>query len=295
MAYSFRSVSRILVIVLLLVAAPVRAGDFIPIRKQMPIPGKIIAILVSDPAPVLGSEGRSGPPGKLCLGWNGGSYSWIYIPVAEKGSLTQFKIALPDGKSKVYPHLSIATSANTQLWGIDARYALVEVEVNDRFGSPSNESVVATRVKKLDQSSAYPINVEKVIDQLKRQYESHLAQKSKDLDAAMNASSEKVFKKHRDPKEVERANLMFVTWMPLVEKLVVRFQTTITDGDYSYGFGMARAGDEHKEKDPHAGMRYGTQFGIKYRAQFEVSKSGNIGNMETLPIESFGGQMPRPM
>src|SRR4051812_28571420 len=50
-----------------------RAG-FIPNRKHLAVPGKIIAVLVTDAQPVLSMEGRSGPQDQLCIGWNGGSY-----------------------------------------------------------------------------------------------------------------------------------------------------------------------------------------------------------------------------
>src|SRR5262245_34350706 len=46
--------------------------NYIPSRKHVALPGKIIAVLVFDAQPVLSLEGRSGPADQICLGYNGG-------------------------------------------------------------------------------------------------------------------------------------------------------------------------------------------------------------------------------
>src|SRR5438093_322739 len=76
------------------VAAPVKPGsdtltdraNFIPRRKQQPLAGKVVGVLVSDPQPVLSTEGRSGPKDQLCFARGGCSYRWVYVQV-EKNPL----------------------------------------------------------------------------------------------------------------------------------------------------------------------------------------------------------------
>jgi len=52
-----------------------------PFRKHLALPEKVVAVLVSEPEPILALEGRSGPRDQMCLAYNGGSYRWVYVPV----------------------------------------------------------------------------------------------------------------------------------------------------------------------------------------------------------------------
>src|SRR5258708_799791 len=189
-------------------------ANFIPKTKHLPIPGKIIAVLATDAAPVLSLEGRSGPADALCIGWNGGSYRWVYVPSEGDAIINNLQVPVADGNKKVYPRLNMATPTSVKKWNIDKLYALVEVEVNDGEGSPANESFVATKMKMLDGSKDFPIKVADVIADLKKQYETHLAEKQKDIDAAMDDAVKKALK-HRKPTGPRAKNtLMVVTWLP---------------------------------------------------------------------------------
>jgi hypothetical protein len=279
--------------------------NFIPQRKHMAVAGKIIGVLVADPQAVLSTEGRSGPLDELCIGWNGGSYRWVYVPVKEKAMIQNLQVPLPDGKLKAYPSLSMANPANVKPWGIETPYALVEVEINDGAGSPVNDSFVATKMRKLDESKEYPLQVAKVIGELRKKYETLLSDRQKDLDAAMDEAATKLLKDRKPTGPREKSTIMFVTWMPEPEKLVVRFRTTITDGEYKYGNGInielrpvplppgPPQGGPAPPRLPN-GLRYGTQFGITVGAQFEVSKTGKIDGMKTLESKSFSKELPPP-
>ena len=80
-----------------------RAG-FIPQRKNVALPGKIVAVLVSDAQAVLGNEGRGGAADHLCIAWNGCSYRWAWpehrygrrperLPVSSPSEPDQYKSA----------------------------------------------------------------------------------------------------------------------------------------------------------------------------------------------------------
>lgn len=281
-------------------------ANFIPNRKHIPIPGKIIAVLATDAAPVLSTEGRSGPADQLCIGWNGGSYRWVYIPSDGDAIINNLQVPVADGTKKVYPRLNMATPTSVKKWDIDKLYALVEVEVNDGDGSPANDSFVATKMKKLDGSKDYPIQVVEVIADLKKQYEAHLTEKQKDIDAAMDEAAKKALKDRKPTGPRDKSTLMFVTWMPESEKLVVRFQSKITDGDYKYGNGIniefqprplppgPAQGGPAPPRRLENGLRYGTQFGIEYGAQFEVGKAGKVDKIKTLEPQSFTMELAAP-
>lgn len=281
-------------------------ANFIPHRKHLAMPGKIIALLATDAQPVLSMEGRSGPPDQLCIGWNGGSYRWVYVPVENNAIITNLLVPLPNEKTKVYPKLSMASPTTVKQWGIDAPYALVEVEVNDGAGSPINDSFVATKMSRLDGSKDYPIQIATSIADLKKQFQSHLSEQQKELDAAMQEAAKKAIKdrKPTGPREVQ--TVMFATWLAESEKLQVRFFTRITDGDYKYGNGInielrppappvpAPQGGELPPKRLENGLRYGTQFGIEYGVQFEVTKDGKIGKIKILEAQAFQKELPPP-
>ncbi len=281
-------------------------ANFIPNRKHMPIPGKIIAVLATDAAPVLATEGRSGPADQLCIGWNGGSYRWVYVPSDGQAIINNLQVPVADGSKKVYPRLNMASPTTVKKWDIDKLYSLVEVEVNDGDGSPANDSFVATKMKKLDGSKDYPIQVAEVIAEVKKQYQAHLTEKQKDLDAAMDEAAKKALKDRKPTGPREKNTLMFVTWMPETEKLVVRFLTKITDGDYKYGGGInIELGPRPLPPGPVGGgpappqrlgngLRYGTQFGIEFGVQFEVGKSGKIDKIKTLEPQAFSKDLPPP-
>src|SRR5262245_43967809 len=74
--------------------------DFIPNRKNQIIAGKTIGVLVSETAPVLATEGRSGPPDMLCFSQNGCSYRWFYVPAAGAAEFPQLRMALANGQER---------------------------------------------------------------------------------------------------------------------------------------------------------------------------------------------------
>ena len=281
-------------------------AGFMPNRKHMPLPGTIIAVLLADAQPLLNAEGRHGPAEQLCVGWNGGSYRWVYLPCDDEATINRLSIPLPDNKSKVYPKLNMANPTTVKPWGIDAAYSLVEVEVNDGLGSPEHDSFVATKIKKLDGSTAYPIQTERVVADLKKQYEAHLSEMGKDLDEAMTRAAAQAIKGGEPTGPREKNTLMFVTWLAETEKLQVRFLTRITDGSYKYARGInielspapaPPAPPQGGELPPSRwanGLRYGAQFGIEYGVEYQVSKAGKIEGKKTLAARSFQKEIPAP-
>src|SRR5215813_5336165 len=73
---------------------PLDRTNFLPRNKHLPLPGTIIALLAADAQPVLTLEGRLGPADQVCVGWNGGSYRWVYLPVETEPTITNLAVPL---------------------------------------------------------------------------------------------------------------------------------------------------------------------------------------------------------
>jgi hypothetical protein len=274
--------------------------NFIPARKHVALPGKIIAVLVVDAQPVLSLEGRSGPADQICLGYNGGSYRWLYVQVDKNPMIPWLNLPVgPTGaERKRFEKLSLANATNLKPLGVDAKYALVEIEVNGGLGSPADDSCVATKLKVLDGSAEFPLKVEQIIDDLAKRYKDYQSEQAREINVLMEKAAAAAIKDRRSSGQRERSDVMFVTWIPETERLRVHFRTTISDGLYQYAedmgpgfaqrgmaFTMKRGGPVPTAAVSRAasGPRYGTQFGVAY----EVSKSGKVERTLTLPMETF--------
>jgi hypothetical protein len=298
-------------------AVPVQSGgsnviterkDFIPNRKHLPLPGKIVAVLVYGAQPALNVEGRSGPANQLCLGYAGGSYRWVYVPVEHAPMVPYMDIAVgQQGEKKRFQNLSLASPEVVKPLGIDALYALVEVEVNAGLGSPAGDSLVATRMKQLDGTPEFPLKVQEIISDLTRRYQDYLKEQRREIDTGMEQAATAAIKERRATGPRERNDLMFITWMPDTERLRVHFRSIITDGDYKYDGGIniefgnpqrivtaaPGRGAMPAGRLPN-GLRYGRQFGIEFGMAYEVSKAGKLEGTRTLPIEIFQREIASP-
>jgi hypothetical protein len=280
--------------------------NFIPTRKFQPLPGKAIGVLVFDAQPVLAIESRGGPENQMCFGVGGNSYRWIYLPVEDKPAISFLYLPVGEkGERKRFDKLSLASTDTLKPIGIRAKYALVEVEVNAGLGSPASDSFAATKIKLLDGSMEYPLEVEKSVEELRKKYDDYLRDEGRKIDAAIVEAAEKYLKDEKPTGPRERSDLMFLTWMPDSERLRVHFRTRIFDGAYKYAGGLnidlgpavpakvTKPGDIPPPRLPN-GLRYGKQYGIEFGAAYEVSKSGKLERTLILPIESFQNDLPMP-
>src|SRR5262245_34664402 len=180
-------------------------GSFIPIRKHLPLPGKIIGILASDAQPTLGLEGRSGPPDQLCLGYSGGSYRWMYVPQKENPLIGSLNIAVGNqGERKRFDNLSMATAQTVAQWDVKGKYALVEIEVNGGLGSPAVDAFVATRMRQLDGTKEFPFRIDDVIEDLRKKYEQQLKDQVRQVDIAMEKAASEALKDRKAPGQRDR-------------------------------------------------------------------------------------------
>src|SRR5262249_1562629 len=137
--------------------------------------------------PVLALEGRSGPAEQLCFGSGGTSYRWVYVTAGKNATVGRVVIPVgSQGERKVFDNLSVASPATVKRWGVEAPFALVEVEVNGGQGSPATDAFVATNIRRLDGSREYPLKLDEVIPDLRKRYADFLAEKATAIDGSLN-------------------------------------------------------------------------------------------------------------
>ncbi|MBA4067451.1 MAG: hypothetical protein C0501_27835 [Isosphaera sp.] len=265
-------------------------------------------MLASDVAPAVALDGRSGPPDAMGFGRDGLSYRWVYLPADANPLITN--LTLPVGvkgdKKAVFPALDMANPKTAKAAGVKALYALVEVEVNNGEGSPASEGFVATKVKVLDGTKDYPVDVAATVERLRKAHREYVAGQQKAIDAGMEAARKKALGDGKPTGPKETAEVMLVTWVAETERLRVTFRTTITDGEYQFGNGA-------EVRDPPAlpvlpqpggaapvpparleGARFGTGYGVEFGRAYEVAKSGELVRTRTLAVDGFKRVLPPP-
>lgn len=184
----------------LLAAAPVPTSTpdtpatdpskFVPTRTFTARDGTVVGVLVADAVPVMSRDGRSSQPDAIAFSRDGGSYNWLYVPVEANPQITnlQVRVGPKGGSTVVYPKLSMASPKTTAAWGVGEKFTLVEVTVNDGQGAPADEAFVATAVKVVDGTKAYPLKANEVVTAAREQFGKFTTAIKKDLADAMAKS-----------------------------------------------------------------------------------------------------------
>jgi hypothetical protein len=275
---------------------------FVPNKKYQPQPKKVIGVVVSEVAPVMNREGRSGPPDAFGFGLNGNSYRWVYVPT-DKPTIQnlQVKTGEKGDAVKVYPNLTMANPESIKQWGFSEPYCLVEIEVNDGLGAPAEEAFVATKMTRLDDTKDYPLKVAEVIASLRKKHEGWLKDQEKVLNDAMADAQTKAVKDAKPTGPKQTNTIMFVTWMAETQKLQVRFLTRISDGVFDEGPGGVKLPPPPPNgklppppPPPPRRFRTGTEFGIECGVGYEVSKSGSVEKILKLPVQAFENKILAP-
>src|SRR5262249_48636681 len=143
----------------------------------------------------------------------------LTLRVGEKGDRT-----------KVYPSLSMANPETVKQWDITVPYSLVEVEVNDGLGGPPEEAFTATKMKRLDGTKEYPLEVAEVVKELRKKYQTYLQEEAKGIEVSMAEAQKKALGERKPTGPRDTKELFYLTWMPETQRLRVLFRTRITDG-----------------------------------------------------------------
>lgn len=273
-----------------------RAG-FIPQRKHIPLPGKVVGVLVADVRAIMGHDGRSGPHDAFGFSRSGASYRWVYVPAKDTTIINGLRVRVGEKgeEVKVYPKLNMAGPKTVKQWDVAVPSAiLVEVEVNDGLGAPPDESFVGTKMKVVEGTKAYPLKVGEVLTKSKERYQAWQKGKEKAIESALAKAQKEALKDRKPTGPREASELLYLTWVPETERLRVHFRTRITDGEYRTGVGAAIDGGPAARPPVVDGVRYGTAFGVEFGVAYEVSKGGTVERALVLPIETFTLVIPPP-
>jgi hypothetical protein len=278
------------------------AKDLLPQRKQIPLKGTVVGVLLTDGQQILSTEGRSGPADQLCFSMAGCSYRWVYVTVADKPPITNLKVPVgEDGKgSQIYPALDLARPTNVKGFGVEAGYSLVEIQVNNGQGSPAVDSFVATNIRVLDGTKEFPLKVAEVVKGMQAKFAQHLKDQAKAIDEAVDKAGQAVLAK--DEKATgpqEKHEVMYVTWMPDTERLRVTFRVKVSDGKYTFeergGIGPKGKGKIQPPPPPKVKVKVGTSFGVEFGVTYEIDKAGQLVSTEVAPFASFTERLQVPV
>ena len=284
---------------------------YLPNRAYQPRPGKVIGVAVSDVVGMMGREGRSSQADALGFSSDGGSYNWMYVPMDDMPQITNLNVRVgPKGEETIqFAKLGMATLKRIEPWGVKTAYTLVEVEVNNGKGAPADEAFVASKMRVVDGSKAFPINVDDCVAKAKALYAGYRNENAKKFEEAMAKAGKDALAEKKATGPREAAELMHVTWLTKENRLVVTFQTTLTDGAYQIGGGGANLDgvDPVPEAVPVKavakrpppprdlpGVRWGTQFGIEFGRSYEFNIDGAALGTKTLAAERFKKELPPP-
>jgi hypothetical protein len=275
-------------------------SDPFPHRQFPPLTGKAIGVLASGGQEVLAQEGRRGPADGFCFGSGGGSYRWLYVPVAKKpliGGL-YVPVGTKGDASKRFNRLSTATPATVAHWGVNGPYALVEAEVNGGLGAPPGESFVATHLRTLDGTKEYPLQVSSVVGQLRREFQVYQRQQGDAVEKGLNEARAQLSPGHKVAPGREQTQTVFVTWLPETEQLRVVVKARIAlkaYGPVRPAQPLLPTADGTRPAEPAStdGLLLGVELGMTY----EVSKLGVLDANRPIWLhrfqKSFAAPLPR--
>src|SRR5262249_9565653 len=155
-------------------------------------------------------------------------------------------------------------------WKVVQPYALVEVEVNSKLGSPAVPSFVASDIKVLDGTDEFPLKTHEVVETLKKRYAGDLKENEKKIDDALAVAR----KKAKAAGQERKSEIMYLTWLSASERLAAHFLTRVT------------VRPDAKGDDKNAAALV-VEFGMAY----EVNKKGEVVRIRQRPVEVVRQEM----
>lgn len=303
------------------VAAPVPAGSpeetaadakaLIPQRKYLAHPGTVVGVLASDVSAAMGREGRGGPPDAFGFSADGSSYNWVYTVCTDADPLVtklRVKVGPKGDEVVVFDKLDMAGPKTFAARDIKAAFALVEVEVNGGKGCPADEAFVATKLKRLDGTKEFPLELDEAVKAARERFaaDADKAITAEVWDAARKAALGD--RKPTGPKETR--DVLYVTWLTEAKRARVTFLRTVTDGEYKQGGGANMDPPALPLRDPPPpppganpgrrprpvlnGARWGTQFGVEFVRAYEFDTAGKLVAIKTTKPKATRTELPPP-
>jgi hypothetical protein len=272
-------------------------GQLFPNRKHQALPGKAVGVLALGDKSLLAAEGRKGPDDVLYFSTGGQSYRWLYLPLKQKPLIGGLNIRVGgDGQTHRFDGLGLATRENLKLWDIARPYTLVEIEVNGGLGSPAGENLVATRIRSLEETEAFPFKTADVVAHLRRHYESWERTLAPAVEEILRQQQVQALGDRPRTGPREKSDVFYISWLPDSQRLQVRWRTQVSDGAYQQATVLERskpsvhAQPVVREKQ----VRHGTSFGAEYGLAYEVSTKGRVERTQMMAPEGFRKVIPPP-
>lgn len=268
----------------------------IPKRRFLPLPGTVVGILVRSPYSVLSREGRETAEDQYWFSTDGSSYQVVYVPVEKNPTYPRLEAPVgPNGERQAFDNLGLATRSNLRRFGIRDEVALVEIEVNGGRGSPPADSVIATRLRRLDGTADFPARFERVKARAVERYQQWVSLESRRIESAMENSAIKALGQKPPTGPREQTEAVYFTWSSKERRYRIHFLTTITNGAYEYEGGIriefsppeVAGGKSTGPASKSTNLRYGTQFGVEFGQVFEVTADGHFDRILEFPIQTF--------
>ena len=223
------------------------------------------------------------------------------------------KIPVASGpeKLKTYPKLSSGPSVYERLKAqgdLPGPICLVEVEVNDRLGSPgAGSSFVITRLKTIEGGPGFALNAVDALNEAKRLHEEALASQKDEIEKLVAPLRKELMARFGEMQEQagmrgmvgnaghnnsfpwiitgdhsREAAYYYATWLQERELLQVNWFTRHTEGDCTTGSWH----DGHSEVPPR-GVAWGVAFGVEVGESYYFDKTGKLVEQHAEKIRAF--------
>jgi hypothetical protein len=228
------------------------------------------------------------------------------------------KIPVASGPEKVrtYPRLSSCPSVYERLKAqgyLPGPICLVEVEVNDGFGSPKGaESFVVTRVKTVEGGPEFALKAVDALEESKRCHEETLASLTEEIETLIAPLRKDLMARFEEmPKKAARgrpgpygvntdrfpvaltgdrsteAAYYYATWLPERELLQVNWLTRRIEGACATGLWH----DGHSEVPP-LQLVWGVAFGVEVGNSYHFDKTGKLVEQHAVGPKAFQKVLP---
>jgi hypothetical protein len=253
------------------------------------LPERVVGVLVSNVNDELQREGRVGPENALGFASGSSSYRWVYVPCAEGGESSVVLTGTKGEGRRRFDAVCLLTKTVAAKYKALDDYALVEVEVNGGLGCPKVDTFVATDLRVVDGTDAYPLQASAALAEARKRFERHCVEHGPDVDREIEQLAARALGGRSISGKRESTDWTYLTWLPKSERLRVDLRRRITDGEFAYGTGA-----KSQQGQANGGVRYGTLISVELRLVCFFLKSGKLESAKAMPTSGFTQNLPPP-